>query len=244
MAAPDIQGDQRREGDAGALAPSGSYDVFLSHNGKDKPAVRVLAERLKAEGLEPYLDAWHLVPGEPWQEALEEALQASRTCAVFLGPAGMGSWENEEMRAALSQRVRNPEYRVIPVLLPGAEFPSTGRLPAFLARTTWDDFRPGLDDADAFDRLISGIRGVAPEADVVDASAAINPFRGLEVFDEDHAEFFFGRDALTQQLVEQLREDRFLAVIGPSGSGKSSVVRAGLVPHCGTAHCRAATPGM
>ena len=79
---------------------------------------------------------------------------------------------------------------------------------------------------------------------MVDPTAAINPFRGLEVFDEDHAEFFFGRDALTQQLVEQLREDRFLAVIGRSGSGKSSVVRAGLVPHAPpTAHYRPATPG-
>jgi hypothetical protein len=228
MAAPEMQGGPQRGGEPGATA--GSYDVFLSHNGKDKPAVRVLAERLTTEGLEPFLDAWHLVPGEPWQEALEEALLASRTCAVFLGPAGMGSWENEEMRAALSQRVRNPDYRVIPVLLPGAEFPLTGRLPAFLSRTTWVDFRPGLDDAQAFERLVSGIKGVAPEEEVVDPSASVNPFRGLEVFDEAHAEFFFGRDALTQQLVEQLREDRFLAVIGPSGSGKSSVVRAGLIP--------------
>jgi hypothetical protein len=92
------------------------------------------------------------------------------------------------------------------------------------------DFRPGLDDAQAFERLVSGIKGIAPEEEVVDPSASINPFRGLEVFDEAHAEFFFGRDALTQQLVEQLREDRFLAVMGPSGTGKSSVVRAGLVP--------------
>jgi conflict system STAND superfamily ATPase/TIR domain-containing protein len=228
MAVRDSQSDPKAGGED--AEPSSAYDVFLSHNGKDKPAVRILAERLKAEGLEPYLDAWHLVPGEAWQEALEEALLTSRTCAVFLGPAGFGSWENEEMRAALSQRVRNPDFRVIPVLLPGAEFPSTGRLPAFLARTTWVDFRPGLDDAPAFERLVSGIKGIAPEEEVVDPSASINPFRGLEVFDEAHAEFFFGRDALTQQLVEQLREDRFLAVMGPSGTGKSSVVRAGLVP--------------
>ena len=56
------------------------------------------------------------------------------------------------------------------------------------------------------------------------------PYRGLEVFDEAHAPYFFGRDALTQHLVEALRDTRFLAVLGPSGSGKSSLVRAGLLP--------------
>ena len=82
-----------------------------------------------------------------------------------------------------------------------------------------------------FERLLSGIRGVAPEIDSDEAAIEIEcPFRGLEFFDEDHAKYFFGRDALTQHLLDQLREDRFLAVLGPSGSGKSSVVRAGLIP--------------
>ena len=210
------------------------YDVFLSHSGDDKPAVTVIAERLRAAGVAPFLDSWHLVPGEPWQEALEDALDASRACAVFIGPTGFGPWENEEMRVALSRRVKDHEYRVIPVLLPGAAMPARGRLPAFLSRTTWVDFRPGLDDAAAFDRLVSGIRGIAPvevrEDGTEDEAAIVNPFRGLEVFDEQHAEYFFGREALTQYLVEQLRDERFLSVIGSSGSGKSSVVRAGLVP--------------
>jgi WD40 repeat protein/energy-coupling factor transporter ATP-binding protein EcfA2 len=207
------------------------YDVFLSHNSQDKPAVERLARRLTDEtGLRPFLDKWHLVPGEPWQEALEEALDQSRTCAVFLGPAGLGTWENEEMRAALDIRASTPDFRVIPVLLPGARLPERGRLPRFLARHTWVDFRPGLDDADAFHRLVCGIQGVAPGPEGATEAEAVCPFRGLQVFDEEHACFFFGREALTQHLVEQLREDRFLAVIGPSGSGKSSLVRAGLVP--------------
>ena len=50
------------------------YDVFLSHNGADKPAVEELARRLVQAGLSPFLDIWHLVPGEPFQEAIEEAL--------------------------------------------------------------------------------------------------------------------------------------------------------------------------
>ena len=211
-----------------------TYDVFLSHNSADKPAVLELARRLQDEaGIRPFIDAWHLVPGAPWQEALEEAIDTSSTCAVFLGPAGFGTWENEEMRAALSRRASEPTFRVIPVLLPGAKLPERGRLPRFLSRLTWVDFRPGLDDQDAFHRLVSGIRGVAPSDASVEALAkgtSVCPFRGLEVFDEDHAEFFFGREALVQHLVEQLRTDRFLAVMGPSGSGKSSAVRAGLIP--------------
>jgi WD40 repeat protein/class 3 adenylate cyclase len=57
-----------------------------------------------------------------------------------------------------------------------------------------------------------------------------NPYKGLRAFAEGDAEDFFGREALTEHLVARLAETRFLAVVGPSGSGKSSVVRAGLVP--------------
>ncbi|NIP84075.1 MAG: TIR domain-containing protein, partial [Planctomycetales bacterium] len=60
-------------------------DVFLSHNSQDKPQVEDLAQRLGERGLIPFLDRWCLVPGEPWQEAIEEALRASASCAVFLG---------------------------------------------------------------------------------------------------------------------------------------------------------------
>jgi WD40 repeat protein len=55
------------------------------------------------------------------------------------------------------------------------------------------------------------------------------PYRGLEPFNEEHAEYFFGREALTDQLVDKLRSDNFLAIVGASGSGKSSLVKAGLV---------------
>ena len=139
------------------------YDVFLSHQSGDKPLVESLAARLVDEqGLRPFLDKWHLIPGAPWQEALEEALDQSGTCAVFLGASGLGSWENEEMRAALDERVRNKSFRVIPVLLPGAEPKDEKTLPRFLRRLTWIDFRGGLDDPDSFQHLVAGIRGVAP----------------------------------------------------------------------------------
>lgn len=57
----------------------------------------------------------------------------------------------------------------------------------------------------------------------------ICPYRGLEFFDEHHADYFFGREELTDQLIDKLKTGNFLAVVGASGSGKSSLVRAGLV---------------
>jgi WD40 repeat protein/serine/threonine protein kinase/DNA-binding XRE family transcriptional regulator len=61
-----------------------------------------------------------------------------------------------------------------------------------------------------------------------------NPYKGLRAFTEADAEHFHGRSTLIQELFARLSEqtelDRFLAIVGPSGSGKSSVAKAGLVP--------------
>jgi DNA-binding SARP family transcriptional activator/tRNA A-37 threonylcarbamoyl transferase component Bud32 len=87
----------------------------------------------------------------------------------------------------------------------------------------------------------SAVRGLEPETDgrrpMLPALTEIyNPYKGLRAFQEADAADFFGREALVQQLVDRLdgtavgRESRFLAVVGPSGSGKSSVVKAGLIP--------------
>ena len=70
--------------------------------------------------------------------------------------------------------------------------------------------------------------GLAAEADLH------NPYKGLQPFQEADAPYFFGRGALVERLVGRLEEAgpfaRFLAVVGPSGSGKSSLVQAGLIP--------------
>src|SRR5262245_22369400 len=66
-----------------------------------------------------------------------------------------------------------------------------------------------------------------------------NPYKGLQAFQEADVADFYGRETLSQQLVEALAHSTFLAVIGPSGSGKSSVVNAGLIP----ALRRSALPG-
>ncbi len=57
-----------------------------------------------------------------------------------------------------------------------------------------------------------------------------NPFPGLRPFEFDEHELFFGREEQYEQMVGKLSEMRFLAVVGTSGSGKSSLVKAGLLP--------------
>ena len=57
-----------------------------------------------------------------------------------------------------------------------------------------------------------------------------NPFRGLLPFEEQHAALFFGRDKEIREVASRLGQRRLLALIGVSGSGKSSLVMAGVVP--------------
>jgi len=57
-----------------------------------------------------------------------------------------------------------------------------------------------------------------------------NPFPGLRPFDFEESHLFFGRDGQSEQLISKLSATHFLAVVGTSGSGKSSLVRAGLMP--------------
>jgi len=70
---------------------------------------------------------------------------------------------------------------------------------------------------------------------IIDAAMEVqNPYKGLRAFQESDAADFFGREAFIEQLLASLSDTaesrRFLALVGPSGSGKSSVLRAGLVP--------------
>ncbi len=75
--------------------------------------------------------------------------------------------------------------------------------------------------------LDAATRGDLPTGET---GAARNPYKGLNPFGEADACDFFGREGLSLQLVDRIGANRFVAVVGPSGSGKSSLVRAGLVP--------------
>ena len=154
----------RRDVEVLSCRPQGRrcYDAFLSYNSQDRPAVEELARRLRAEGLDALPGGVGAGPGQGVPAgAGRGALRQSKTCVVFLGPSGLGPWQKQELQVAIDKRVRDRDFHVIPVLLPGAERPRRGDVAhlEFLINASWVEFLKTLDDEKAFRRLVWGITG-------------------------------------------------------------------------------------
>ncbi len=209
------------------------FDVFLSYQWDDHAQVEALARQLREQNLTVFLDRWYLTPGQSWPKALEVVLASCRAVAVCLGQGEMGPWQQREQYLALERQVaaehQGRRFPVIPVLLPGAEPPL-----GFLSQHTWVDFRARVDDPILLHTLVNAVHGQPPGPDaretIRETLATICPYRGLLYFREEDAPFFFGREAAITQLASAVQQHNLVAVVGASGSGKSSVVRAGLVP--------------
>lgn len=134
-----------------------TFDVFLCHHSVDKPRVREIAGMLEQRGILPWLDERELRPGLPWEPALEHQIENIGAAAVFVGAAGIGPWQQQEIYSLLHGFTRRGSP-VIPVLLPDAT--AEPSLPLFLQLMTWVDFRRG--GSEALDRLIWGITGTRP----------------------------------------------------------------------------------
>lgn len=99
-------------------------------------------------------------------------------------------------------------------------------------RNTGDSYELSGDFRGAVVNIKSTIVSNAEVKDLenLPPEAGESPFPGLRYFDETDANLFFGREALTAKIIGRLATTRFLTVIGASGSGKSSIVRAGVIP--------------
>jgi GTPase SAR1 family protein len=160
-AAMEASADRGREFEVASTVVRGKeqvaeFDVFLCHNVADKPAVRMLASKLRERGLRPWLDEDELQPGLPWQSPVEQQIQSIPAAAVIVGPR-VGPWQNQELYAFLTQFVER-RCRVIPVLLPNVERPE---LPPFLGGLTWVDL--GATTPDPYYQLEWGITGRRPD---------------------------------------------------------------------------------
>jgi WD40 repeat protein len=161
----DRSADTERDRDANLTVIAGkravgTFDVFLCHNSRDKPEVKRIGKELQDHGILPWLDEWELRPGLPWQRALEQTIEEISAAAVFIGPDGMGPWQQEELDAFLRNFVSR-QAPVIPVLLPSASADTPPELPVFLRGMMWVDFRSA--DPDPLTQLIWGITGERPE---------------------------------------------------------------------------------
>ena len=209
------------------------FDIFLSYNRRDNPAVEQLAQALRDRHLSLFKDDWYLSPGDHWPSALERRLACCGAVAVVIGPAGLGPWQQREVYAAIDREVREHaasqmDFRVIPVILDEGSRTHAGL--GFLSQSVWvEAWDPRTPD------LIAGaVHGKSPIELYDDASpdprTLICPYRGLGVFREDDQAFYFGREKDLEKLVAVVNVHPVVAIVGASGSGKSSLARAGLIP--------------
>ncbi|CAM2069753.1 Non-specific serine/threonine protein kinase [Sulfidibacter corallicola] len=200
------------------------YDALLWCHTESRERVVPWARRLEEElGLVLWFESASSEPVAPTE--LAEKLAA---CACLVVIKGEGEpWLEPARLQAVHHQYRNKPVRVVPVLLPGAEHPTReSDLPIFLRRRPWISLDAHVESLIETARAIRG-GGLAAGAP---GSPETCPFRGLKAFREEDRDFFFGREAMVQRLNLHMERFPFLALLGPSGSGKSSVIHAGLVP--------------
>lgn len=224
--------------------------IFLSHSSKDNTEAAALRQWLIDQRpelvSEIFLDIAEdtgLAPGQRWKDALRQANQRCEAVICLVSRSWSSSPECKT------------EYRTAETLgkqILVARLEDTGDSDITAEWQRCDLFAPGptteitvsgppvLFNAAALDQLKKAIEGtgIGPENFVwpprSDPDRA--PYRGWEPFEDIDAGVFFGRDAAIMRGTDELRKMRFsgvkslFVVLGPSGSGKSSFLRAGLIP--------------
>ncbi|MGH2655199.1 MAG: protein kinase domain-containing protein [Actinomycetota bacterium] len=176
-------------------------------------------------------------PGTPAYLAPEQIRGEPVTPRTDLYSLGIVAFEaltggpplREESLAALLQRGLSDPVPPVSTVRPGLPV----ALDEVIDRATSKQPEERYEDVVAMATALRGAIG-ARKATRRPTGAVTNPYKGLRPFEEADAADFFGREALVERLVGRLVErdpsSRLLAFVGPSGSGKSSVVRAGLLP--------------
>ncbi|MDX1994335.1 MAG: TIR domain-containing protein [bacterium] len=204
--------------------------VFVSYSRRNKTFAERLARDLNDAGLEVWVDWRQIQGGELWQHEIYRGIERSEIFVFCLTPDALASeWCQREAIAAREQGK---------FILPAMAIPALPQL------ETTEALRWMLDIQfinfvnryeEAFPELLRSLPGSRRLGayDDIDPSRIPNPFKGLEAFQQTDAHLFFGRETLIRQALTTLRQAknaRFLAVVGASGSGKSSLVRAGIIP--------------
>lgn len=199
---------------------SKSYDLFVSYVDEDRKWVEgYLLDALCQAGVRCHHEAAFAL-GAPRLLEFERAIaQSHRTLLVVSSAYLAASFGQFTALLAQTYGQESGTWPVIPLRLEDVDLPPRLKLVTGLDAITPDGW------ATAIERLCAELeRGVS-------ASPAPPPcpYPGMAPFSEDQSDLFFGREAEVEELLQRLRLHPFLAVIGPSGSGKSSLVSAGLL---------------
>ena len=208
-------------------------DIFISHSGKDNELAAAIGERIRHERPTWSLsyDKDNIRAGQRWQERLREELTSCRVVLALLSRNWLGSpWCFTE---AVTAAFRGKD--VVGIETEDLTSDDLARAPPILherqrVRLRDGDERPWREILEALDRS-----GLDPD-DWFSIPPSVGPYPGLVAFDEKDAGVFFGRkQEITEYLaiLDTLRgpdRSRVLVISGASGSGKSSLLRAGLIP--------------
>jgi WD40 repeat protein len=198
-----------------------TYDLFISYADADRAWVEgYLLDALTQAGVRCHSEAAFAL-GVPRLLEFERAIRQSQRTLLILSPAtlaeGFGQFTD---LLAQSYGLETATWPVIPLILHPVE------LPPRLAMLTALDASDPADWPAVVERLCAELQRPVPGP----APRPPCPYPGMVPFSEEDSDRFFGRDGEIQELLERLRLHPFVTVIGPSGSGKSSLVFAGLVP--------------
>jgi eukaryotic-like serine/threonine-protein kinase len=136
--------------------------------------------------------------------------------------AGHAPHEGETL-AVLGFAVLNEEIRPLRVAAPGIDPELSAIVECCLQRDPAKRYRDG-------EALWGALVALHERSHGRPVSPDVDPYRGLLVFEAEHRELFFGRPAEARILVERLQGERLVVVVGDSGTGKSSLCRAGVLP--------------
>jgi hypothetical protein len=142
--------------------PERQFDVFLSYSSTDRAWVVELKQRLEERRLHVWLDVDEIRGGDLFVDALERALEASRTMILIVSPESVGSgWVTEEYSRAMSLAAGSEALRIIPLLLRDAP------LPGFLRSRHRIDFRNEDEYERSLSELVFGITGIKPTEQLI-----------------------------------------------------------------------------
>ena len=205
----------------------GMKRVFISYSRRNKTFAERLARDLDDAGLDVWIDFRQITGGELWQNEIYRGIELSEFIIFCMSPDSVKSvWCNKEITAA-----REQGKLIIPIMVVDAyEDLQASESLSWILNVHFLSFVDRYEQA--FPELLEALPGSRPVGayDIVDPANVPNPFKGLEAFQQTDSHFFFGREKMIERSLKRIQETRFLAFVGASGSGKSSLVRAGILP--------------